>query len=149
MPYPMIEELTMPTTCPACARHLDEASTAEARNHIRTLHLADVADALGDAELGALLREHSTQEELHALRLFELASTMERDLVTGEPLLTSDDVIRSALLYARCQAEETSPWYATVALDAGCEDMAALFERHAEACREQVADLEALRHRRS
>ena len=65
----------MPTPCPRCAVHLNEAATAEARNHIRTLHLADLADALGDAELGALLREHSTQEELHALRLYELSSS--------------------------------------------------------------------------
>jgi rubrerythrin len=145
----MSEEPTVHAPCPACAHHLDEAATAEARNHIRTLHLADVADALGDAELGALLREHSTQEELHALRLYELASTDERDVVTDVPLRTTADVLDAALLYARCQGAETSPWYATLADHAGCEEIRATFERHADACREQVADLEGLRARGS
>ena len=139
----------MATPCQTCVHHLDDASRAEGNNHIRMLHLADVADALGDAELAALLREHSTQEELHALRLYELASPEDRDVATGYELRTPADVIEAAVASARCQGEETSPWYATLAHHAGCESVTALFERHAEACREQVADLEQIRRRRS
>src|SRR5689334_2698072 len=123
----------MPTPCRTCAHHLDDASRAEANNHIRMLHLADVADELGDTQLGALLREHATQEELHALRLYELASPDGRDLVTDAVLRTPADVIDAALAYARYQGEETSPWYARLAHQTGCEDITALFRRHAAA----------------
>jgi rubrerythrin len=145
----MIEEPTMPTPCRTCAHHLDEAARAEARNHIRLLHLADVADSIGDGELGALLREHAAQEDLHALRLYELAAPDGRDLVTDAPLRSPADILEAALTYARCQGDETSPWYASLAHQTGCEDITALFRGHAEACEEQVADLEDLRARRS
>ena len=69
--------------------------------------------------------------------------------MTDEPVLTTDDIIDAALLYARCQAEETSPGNATLSDHPGCEDVRKLFELHAQACREQVGDLEALRNRRS
>jgi rubrerythrin len=127
-----------------CQRLLDGASTAEAHNSIRLLHLADVADGMGDPELAARLRVQAGEEQLHAWHLYELAAAADVDLVTDERLESPTDVLHAALAYARCQAEETSPSYADQARRLGCEEVAAVFRRHAEACRGQVAALEAL-----
>jgi rubrerythrin len=133
------------TTNAICERHLEDAFTSEARNHIRSLHLADLADAAGDPELAAVLREQAVQEDLHATRLYELASGDGIDLVTDEPVRDRDEILAAALEYARCQADETSPWRASQARREGCDEIAAWFDRHVEACREQIRRLEALR----
>jgi rubrerythrin len=137
----------MMSACRICASHLEEASIAEARNVTRLLHLADLADGMGDHELGAVLRDQAADEALHASRLYELASPDDVDLVTGAPVRSPEEVLEAAVTFARCQAEETSPLFAALAQHPGCEVAAEWFERHAEACRTQVATLEALRTR--
>jgi rubrerythrin len=127
-------------------QHLEESFTAEARNHIRDLHLADRAGAAGAGELAAVLRDQATQEELHALRLYELASADGFDLVTGAPVRTAGEVLEAALLFTRGQAEETAPWLAGLARADGREDVAAWLDRHGDACRAQVERLERLLH---
>jgi rubrerythrin len=128
-------------------QHLEEGFTAESRNHIRSLHLADLAEAAGDHELAAVLRNMATQEDLHALQLFDLASRDGEDLLTDAPIGSAGEILKAALLFERCQAEETYPFFAQIARDEGQVDVAGWFERHAEACREQVRRLEMLERR--
>jgi rubrerythrin len=135
------------SVCRICAHHLEEASIAEARDVTRLRHLAALADAHGDHELGAVLRDHAEDEELHASRLYDLAAPEDVDLMTGAPVRSPGEILDAALTFARCQAEETSPLFAELARHPGCEAAAEWFERHAEACRAQVAALEALRAR--
>ena len=135
------------SVCRICAHHLEEASIAEARDVTRLLHLADLADGQGDHELGAVLREQAAAEQLHASRLYDLAAPEDVDLMTGAPVRSPEEILDAALTFARCQAEETSPLFADLARHPGCEAAADWFERHAEACRAQVAVLEARRAR--
>jgi rubrerythrin len=146
LPTARTEEAAVPP-CPTCARHLEEAATAEARNAIRLLHLADVADGLGDHELAAVLVDQADEEQLHAWRLYDLASAPGVDLVTEARLDTPAEILDAALTFARYRAEEAAPAYAALARHPGCEEVATWFERHADACRAQVAALEARRAR--
>jgi rubrerythrin len=135
------------TACCTCAHHLAEASTAEARNAIRLRHLADLADGMGDHELAAVLRDQAVDEQLHASRLYELAAPPGLDLMTDEPIRTPAEILDAAILYARCRAQEASPSYADLARHPGCDEVLACCTQHTEACRAQVAALEALRRR--
>jgi rubrerythrin len=127
-------------------RHLDRAFAAESRNHIRFLYLAERAEADGDHELAAVLRDMAVQEDLHAMKLLEILSP-EDDVATGRPIRTSCQILMAALAFQKRQAYETFPVYAQIAHDEGHAEAADWFARLAEATEDQIRRLEALHGR--
>jgi rubrerythrin len=137
---------TATKTASRTRHHLEQAFAVESRNGIRFLFLAERADADGDHELAAVLRDMSVQENLHALKLLELIAPHE-DLATGRPVRTACQVLMAALAYQKRLAYETFPVFAQIAHDEGSEEAADWFARLAEATEEQIRRLEALHGR--
>ncbi|MEZ5238196.1 MAG: rubrerythrin family protein [Microthrixaceae bacterium] len=107
--------------------NLKAAFARESQANRRYLYFAQKADVEGHPDLAALFRSVAEGETGHSFgHLDFLAET--GDPATGEPIGTTEDNLRSAIVGERYEAAEMYPEFAAVAREEGFEDVAQWFE---------------------
>jgi rubrerythrin len=107
--------------------NLRAAFAREAVNHLRLLHFARRADVEGRSEAAAALRDLAEGSTSHALGLLEVLEEV-GDPVSGLPLGSTVDHLRSALATEEYEHREMYPGYARVARAEGLHEVAAWFD---------------------
>jgi rubrerythrin len=107
--------------------NLRAAFAREAANHLRLLHFARRADIEGWSEVAAALRDLAEGSTAHALGLLEVLEEV-GDPVSGEPVGSTEDNLRSALATEDYEHAEMHPSSARVAREEGLHGVAAWFE---------------------
>ncbi len=118
--------------------HLREAFAAESQSNRRYLYFAQKADVEGYPDIAALFRSVAEGETGHAFGLMDFLREI-GDPTTGEPVGTTSDNLRSAIVGEREESTERYPGFAQVARDEGFEEVAEWFDMLARAERSHAA----------
>ena len=112
--------------------NLKAAFAAESQANRRYLYFAQKADIEGYPDVSALFRSIAEGETGHAFgHLDFLAAT--GDPVTGEPIVATEDNLRSAIVSETYEYTEMYPGFARTARDEGLEEVAEWLETLARA----------------
>jgi rubrerythrin len=112
--------------------NLKKAFAAESQASRRYLYFAQKADVEGYPDISALFRSVADGETGHAFGHFDfLAST--GDPITGEPVGSTADNLRSAIVGETFEHTEMYPEYARIARDEGFIEIAEWLESLARA----------------
>ncbi len=113
-------------------RNLKEAFAGESQANRRYLYFAQKADVEGYPDVAALFRSVAEGETGHAFGHFDFLKQV-GDPVTGEPVGTTADNLRSAIAGETYEYTEMYPGFAKTARDEGFEDVAEWLETLARA----------------
>ena len=112
--------------------NLKEAFAAESQANRRYLYFAQKADVEGYPDVSALFRSVAEGETGHAFGHFDYLATV-GDPVTGEPVGSTEDNLRSAIAGETYEYTEMYPGFARTARDEGFTEIAEWFETLARA----------------
>ncbi len=113
-------------------RNLKEAFAGESQANRRYLYFARVADVEGQPEIAALFRSVAEGETGHAFGHFDWLKEV-GDPVTGEPVGSTAQNLRSAIAGETYEYTEMYPGFARVAREEGFPEIADWFETLARA----------------
>ena len=113
-------------------RNLKEAFAGESQANRRYLYFAQKADVEGYPDVAALFRSVAEGETGHAFGHFDFLKQV-GDPVTGEPVGTTADNLRSAIAGETYEYTEMYPGFAKTARDEGFEEVAEWLETLARA----------------
>ncbi|HZU06753.1 MAG TPA: rubrerythrin family protein [Chloroflexota bacterium] len=113
-------------------RNLKEAFAGESQANRRYLYFARVADVEGQPEIAALFRSVAEGETGHAFGHFDWLKEV-GDPVTGEPVGSTVQNLRSAIAGETYEYTEMYPGFARVAREEGFPEIADWFETLARA----------------
>ncbi|MGO9857058.1 MAG: rubrerythrin family protein [Acidimicrobiales bacterium] len=112
--------------------NLKTAFAGESQANRRYLYFAQTADVEGQPDIAALFRSVAEGETGHAFGHFDFLSKV-GDPVTGEPVGTTAENLRSAIAGETYEYTEMYPGFAKTARDEGFEDIAEWLETLARA----------------
>jgi len=112
--------------------NLKAAFAGESQASRRYLYFAQVADIEGQPDIAALFRSVAEGETGHAFGHFDFLKAV-GDPVTGEPVGSTADNLRSAIAGETYEYTEMYPVFARTAREEGFEDVAEWFETLARA----------------
>jgi rubrerythrin len=113
-------------------KNLKGAFASESQANRRYLYFAQAADVEGYPDVAALFRSVAEGETGHAFGHFDFLKQV-GDPVTGTPVGTTDDNLRSAIAGETYEYTEMYPGFARTARDEGFEDIAEWLETLARA----------------
>jgi rubrerythrin len=113
-------------------RNLKEAFAGESQANRRYLYFAQKADVEGYPDVAALFRSVAEGETGHAFGHFDFLKQV-GDPVTGKPVGTTEDNLRSAIAGETYEYTEMYPGFAKTARDEGFEEVAEWLETLARA----------------
>ncbi len=119
-------------------RHLREGFAGEAQANRRYLYFARHADIHGLPEVASVFRDIAEGETGHAFGHLEFMVDV-GDPVTGAPIGTVEENLKSAILGEMYECEEMYPGFARIAREEGFLDIAEWFETLARAERFHAA----------
>ena len=112
--------------------HLKAAFAAESQANRRYLYFAQKADVEGLPEIAALFRSIAEGETGHAFGHFDFLASV-GDPVTDEPVGSTAQNLRSAIVGETYEYTEMYPGFARTARDEGFDEVAEWFETLARA----------------
>jgi rubrerythrin len=112
--------------------NLKEAFAAEAQANRRYLYFAQKADIEGYPDVAALFRSVAEGETGHAFGHFDFLASI-GDPVTGEPVGSTEDNLKSAIAGETYEYTEMYPGFARTARDEGFTEVAEWLETLARA----------------
>jgi rubrerythrin len=112
--------------------NLKEAFAGESQANRRYLYFAQKADVEGYPDVSALFRSVAEGETGHAFGHFDYLATV-GDPVTGEPVGSTEDNLRSAIAGETYEYTEMYPGFARTARDEGFTEVAEWLETLARA----------------
>jgi rubrerythrin len=112
--------------------NLKEAFAGESQANRRYLYFAQKADVEGYPDVAALFRSVAEGETGHAFGHFDFLREV-GDPVTGEPVGSTEDNLRSAIAGETYEYTEMYPGFSKVARDEGFEEVAEWMETLARA----------------
>ena len=112
--------------------NLKEAFAGESQANRRYLYFAQKADVEGYPDVAALFRSVAEGETGHAFGHFDFLAPA-GDPVTGEPVGSTEDNLRSAIAGETYEYTEMYPGYARTARDEGFDEIAEWLETLARA----------------
>ena len=112
--------------------HLKAAFAAESQANRRYLYFAQKADIEGLPEISALFRSIAEGETGHAFGHFDFLASV-GDPVTDEPVGSTAQNLRSAIVGETYEYTEMYPGFARTARDEGFDEVAEWFETLARA----------------
>lgn len=116
------------------AQNLKEGFAGESQANRRYLYFAQKADVEGYPDIAALFRSVAEGETGHAFGHFDyLAESGVGDPVTGEPVGSTEENLRSAIAGETYEYTEMYPGFARVAREEGFDAIAEWFETLARA----------------
>ena len=107
--------------------NLKEAFAGESQANRRYLYFAQAADIEGQPDVAALFRSVAEGETGHAFGHFDFLKAV-GDPVTGEPVGTTAENLRSAIAGETYEYTEMYPGFARTAREEGFEDVAEWLE---------------------
>ena len=113
-------------------KNLKEAFAGESQANRRYLYFAQTADVEGYPDVAALFRSVAEGETGHAFGHFDFLKAA-GDPVTGEPVGTTAENLKSAIAGETYEYTEMYPGFAKTARDEGFEDVAEWLETLARA----------------
>ena len=113
-------------------KNLKEAFAGESQANRRYLYFAQTADVEGYPDVAALFRSVAEGETGHAFGHFDFLKAV-GDPVTGEPVGTTAENLKSAIAGETYEYTEMYPGFAKTARDEGFEDVAEWLETLARA----------------
>jgi rubrerythrin len=113
-------------------KNLREAFAAESQANRRYLYFAQKADIEGYPDVAALFRSVAEGETGHAFGHFDFLKAV-GDPVTGEPVGSTTDNLRSAIAGETYEYTEMYPGFARTAREEGFDDVAEWLETLARA----------------
>ncbi len=118
--------------------HLKQAFAIESQANRRYLYFAQKADIEGYPEVAALFRSVAESETGHAFGHVDFLSDI-GDPVTGEPVGSTEENLRSAIVGETYEYTEMYPGFSRVARDEGFDEIAEWFETLARAEKSHAA----------
>lgn len=115
------------------AENLKEAFAGESQANRRYLYFAQKADIEGYPDVAALFRSVAEGETGHAFGHFDFLADGVGDPVTGEPVGSTEDNLRSAIEGETYEYTEMYPGFAKTAREEGFEEVSQWFETLARA----------------
>ncbi len=115
------------------AENLKEAFAGESQANRRYLYFAQKADIEGYPDVAALFRSVAEGETGHAFGHFDFLADGVGDPVTGEPVGSTEDNLRSAIEGETYEYTEMYPGFAKTAREEGFEEISQWFETLARA----------------
>ena len=113
--------------------NLKEAFAGESQANRRYLYFAQKADVEGYPDVAAVFRSTAEGETGHAFGLFDFLAEDCGDPATGEPVGSSEDNLKSAVVGETYEYSEMYPGFAKTARDEGFDEVAEWFETLARA----------------
>ncbi len=113
-------------------KNLKVAFAAESQANRRYMYFAQVADVEGYPDVAALFRSVAEGETGHAFGHFDFLKQV-GDPVTGEPVGSTSENLKSAIVGEIYEYTEMYPGFARTARDEGFEDVAEWLETLARA----------------
>ncbi len=117
--------------------NLRVAFARESQANRRYLYFAQQADIEGHPEVGALFRSVAEGETGHALELLDFLADV-GDPITGAPIGSTEDNLRSAISGEIHEHTELYPSFAAIAREEGLDDIAEWLETLVRAERSHV-----------
>ncbi len=115
------------------AENLKEAFAGESQANRRYLYFAQKADVEGYPDVAALFRSVAEGETGHAFGHFDFLAEEVGDPVTGSPVGSTEENLRSAIEGETYEYTEMYPGFARTARDEGFDAVAEWFETLARA----------------
>ena len=113
--------------------NLKEAFAGESQANRRYLYFAQKADVEGYNDVATVFRSTAEGETGHAFGHFDFLADDCGDPATGEPVGSTEDNLKSAVVGETYEYTEMYPGFAKVAREEGFDDVAKWFETLARA----------------
>ena len=121
-------------------QNLREALARESQASLRYLYFAEAADVEGHPKIAALFRSLAEGETGHALGHLDFLAEV-GDPATGEPVGSTEDNLRSAIVGERYDHREMYPDFAKTARNEGFDEIGEWMEALARAEESQAGRL--------
>ncbi|MDA8196198.1 MAG: rubrerythrin family protein [Actinomycetota bacterium] len=115
------------------AENLKEAFAGESQANRRYLYFAQKADVEGYPDIASLFRSVADGETGHAFGHFDFLADGVGDPVTGEPVGSTEDNLKSAIEGETYEYTEMYPGFARTAREEGFDEISEWFETLARA----------------